>query len=151
MGETVRAILGCGPRPLNPGATHRHFAVHSDNSLFLDRSRATMASPASDSVGTSAPLPATSPSLSGCDPFTSPARPLGKPDPPLTPSTEHLLLPCGSRIAHEDSETPTDLGGCVGESACGHADPWVRAIDETAVDTQHVPTLDPELAAVHRL
>jgi hypothetical protein len=110
-----------------------------------------MASTSSGVGVPSAPLSAIPSSLPGCDPATSPAHLPAKPDPPLTPSTDHLLLPCGSRIAHEDSETPTDLGGCVGESARGHADPWVRAIDDTAVDAQHVPTLDPELAAVHRL
>jgi hypothetical protein len=101
-------------------------------------------------VGPSAPLMAIPINLPARDPSTAPARPYAKADPPMAPSTDHLLLPCGYCGATRESETPLDLGGRIEESAHSREDLWVRDTTGMVMGNCYAPTLDPDVGAVQR-
>ena len=109
-----------------------------------------MASTGTDGEAMSGPLTAILFNLPAHGPSTAPARVCAKPDPPMAPSTDDLLLLCGSRVAHEESETPLDLGSSVEESAHSHEDLWARDTMGMVMGTCYAPTLDPDVGAVQR-
>ena len=106
------------------------------------------APPAADNGVLSAPLTAIPAYLRAREPPTSPAQPLSKPDPPTTPYTDNLHSLPVVRASPDNSGTPTNLTGCIEESAQCHHDLWVR--DSTAMsETEwHVRSLDPNVGAV---
>ena len=136
---------GTRPQAPEPGGTH---AILLNHCPFLDRPATQMASTSAGVGGTSAPLTAITLNLPSREPNTAPARPCARLDPPLTPFTDHLPLPSGSRVAHEDSETPTDLAASIEESAQDHEGPCICVGYDMEVDTRHAPTLDPDVGAV---
>ena len=116
--------------------------------LFLDRSRATMASTASDTASACAPLTAIQTNLPVFETGTSPARPIGDLDPVVEPVTAVVQPVHGGRSHLEVSEEGAPATRTAGDVTHALQEVEVYVCDPTAEGIPAGIALDPVVDAV---